>query len=125
MSWWHRVRHGAAMEQQLDKELRFHLDQHAADLMASGVGPEEARRQARLMMGGPEQVKEGCRDARGTRWLEELRQDTRYGLRMLRQRPGFTAVAVISIALGVGANCAMFSMAGSPLRCLIPCCRRC
>ena len=62
------------LEEQLDKELRFHLEQHAADLMARGCDPTEARRQARLALGGPEQVKEGCRDARGTRCLEDLWQ---------------------------------------------------
>jgi hypothetical protein len=69
------------MEEELEIELRFHLDQHTADLIAKGLDPEEAGRQARLALGGPEQVKEQCRDARGIRWLEDLLQDMRYGPR--------------------------------------------
>ena len=90
MSWWHRLWHRKQMEEQLEKELRFHLDQHADDLVAGGRDPVEARRETRLALGGPEQVKELCRDARGTRWLEDLWQDLRYALRTLRQ-PGFAA----------------------------------
>jgi hypothetical protein len=74
MTWWHRLWRRRQMEEQLEKELRFHLDQHMADLIAQGRDPEEARRLARLALGGPEQVKEKCRDARGTRWLEDLWQ---------------------------------------------------
>jgi predicted permease len=110
MTWWHRLWKRNQLEAQLEKELRFHLDQHAGDLIARGIDPEKARREARLAIGGPEQVKEDCRDARGTRWLEDLLQDVRYALRTLRQRPAFTAVALLTLALGSGATTVMFTV---------------
>jgi predicted permease len=110
MTWWHRLWRRSKMEEQLEKELRFHLDQHTTDLIAQGHDPAEARRQARLTLGGPEQVKEKCRDARGTRWLEDLLQDFRYALRTLRHEPGFAAVALCTLALGSGATTVMFTV---------------
>jgi predicted permease len=110
MNWWQRLRRRNKLEDQLEKELRFHLEQHTADLMARGLAPAEAGRQARLAMGGPELVKEECRDARGTRWLDDLGQDLRYSLRTLRQKPGFTAVTLCTLALGIGATTIMFTV---------------
>lgn len=109
-SWWHRLLRRRHMEQDLEKELRFHLTEHANDLLARGESPPEARRKAQLSLGGYEQVKEGCRDARGTRWLEDLLYDLRYAVRSLRQRPGFTAVALLTLALGVGVTSVMFNV---------------
>jgi predicted permease len=110
MRWWQRLRRRGELEEQLDRELRFHIEQHAADLVARGARPDEALRQARLALGGPEQVKEECRDARGTRWLEDFAQDTRYALRTLRQRRGFAAVALVTLGLGIGATTLMFTV---------------
>src|SRR5262252_9694618 len=115
MTWWRRLWLGKKMEVELEKELRFHLDQHTADLIAQGLDPEEARRRARLALGGPEQVKEQCRDARGTRWLEDLLQDLRYGARMLLNKPGFTLIAVIALAAGIAANTTIFSLADATI----------
>ena len=115
MSWWSRLLQRQRMEDQLEEELSFHLEQHTRDLAARGYTPEQARRHARLALGGPEQVKEKCRDARGTRWLEDIAQDTRYVLRTWRRKPGFAAVAVTILALGIGATSVMFALVNSVL----------
>src|ERR1700733_3167620 len=115
MKWWHRLLRRKRMEEQLEKELRFHLEQHTAELIARGHSPREARREARLDLGGPEQVKEQCRDARGTRWLEDLLQDFRYALRTLRHKPGFAAVALSTLAIGIGATTVMFTVVNGVL----------
>ncbi len=115
MSWWSRLFRRNQMEDQLEKELRFHLDQHASDLVSRGYKPGQAQRQARLALGGPEQVKEKCRDARGTRWLEDAARDTRHALRAFRQKPGFAAITVMILALGIGATTVMFAVVNSVL----------
>jgi predicted permease len=98
------------VEAELDDQLRAHLRDEVAKQIATGVPREEAERRARLALGGLEQIKEECRDARGTRWLEDLVQDFRYAVRTLRQRPGFAAVALLTLALGVGATTVMFTL---------------
>lgn len=109
MSWLARLFRRRELERELDAELRFHFDEHTREARDAGLSRRAAEREARLALGGIEQVKEGARDVRGTRWLEDWWQDTRYTLRAFANEPSFTAVAVLTLGLGLGSAIAVFS----------------
>jgi putative ABC transport system permease protein len=120
MRWWRRLLSRDLLERQLDAELREHLEQQVADYVRQGLDEGEARRREQIEFGGLDQVKEDCRDARGTRWVEDLVRDARQAGRVLGRSRRFTVAAMFAIALGIGTNLTFFSLVQAVLLRALP-----
>ncbi len=110
MNWFQRLFKTGRMEKELNAELRFHFETQVADKIEAGMTEAEARRATRLEFGGLEQVKEDCRESRGTLWLVSIVQDLRFGMRILARSPGFSITAIVVLALGIGVSTLAFSL---------------
>ena len=106
---------GQQMDSEVEEKLRGHLEYEAEKLRRTGLPPDQAMRRARLVLGGPEQVKQQVRESRGTKFLEELLQDIRYAIRSFAKTPATTAMILLSLAIGIGANTAVFSFTSALL----------
>jgi putative ABC transport system permease protein len=116
VKWWQRLRNRDRLERELDAELRYHFDCQVDDNVRMGMSEDEARRRARLDFGGDDQVKESCRDERGTRWFHDTAQDLRFAARLLLKDVRFTLPAVLALALGIGMNGTMFTIVNAMIR---------